>query len=494
MPERSAPFAAFAALALSACGVADLPANDASGSAIAGSDAVQALLKEAREALQDGDLADAGQLLEEARGMEPENAVVWSDIARLRYRSGEHALALEAVQFALELAPRYAPALLLRAQMVRDAHGLTAALPWFESAIDADPDNPEMLGEYAATLGDAGYFTRMLEVTRELLEIEPRSPRALYLNAVLAARAGETVLAKSLLERSGLAAEGVSSAMLLDALIDLSDRRYDSAAETLAELSLRQPGNRRVSELFARSLWLGARDDELVERFAQQARRDDASPYLIMLVGRALERQGNRKSAAPYLERAYAGRVGGWVTLSPDASLPEPTARMRELVSAQNISAARRYARRLQSRYPASADISALSGDAALADGQFAQALELYGKAAKVRRPWPLTRKAGAAYRSMGEDVAADVLIARHLAGEPRNTEALLLVAEWAARREDWLRVAVLLDNAITLGAGNDPRLLKLRGIAARALGKDEDARRFERMTWELHPGILPQG
>lgn len=52
----------------------------------------------------------------------------------------------------------------------------------------------------------------------------------------------------------------------------------------------------------------------------------------------------------------------------------------------------------------------------------------------------------------------------------------------------------VLLDNAIELGAGNDPRLLKLRGIAARALGKEADARRFEHMTWDLHPGILPQG
>ena len=93
---------------------------------------------------------------------------------------------------------------------------------------------------------------------------------------------------------------------------------------------------------------------------------------------------------------------------------------------------------------------------------------------------------------AMNERSSADVLIARHLAGEPRNTEALLLDAERAARAEDWLRVEVLLDNAIGLGAGNDPRLLKLRGIAARELGNVEEARRFERMTWDLHPGLLP--
>jgi len=86
------------------------------------------------------------------------------------------------------------------------------------------------------------------------------------------------------------------------------------------------------------------------------------------------------------------------------------------------------------------------------------------------------------------------VLIARHLVGEPRNTEALLLYAERSARAEDWLRVAVLLDQAIELGAGNDPRLLKLRAIAARALGETEEAAAFERMAWELHPGLVPQG
>ncbi len=56
-----------------------------------------------------------------------------------------------------------------------------------------------------------------------------------------------------------------------------------------------------------------------------------------------------------------------------------------------------------------------------------------------------------------------------------------------------WLRVALFLDNGIGLGAGNDPRLLKLRAIAARSLGDEKGARRFESLAWELHPGILPQ-
>ena len=480
------------ALALAGCG-SSTDAVGTGSSALTGSEAFLALMKEAREAAEDGDLADAGRLLDEARTVEPDNPGVWVDIARLRFRRGEHVQALEAADRAIEFGPAYAPALLLRAQLVRDAHGLTDSLVWFEAAVEADPENREALAEYAATLGDAGYYEEMLAVTRALADIAPDDPRALYLKAVLAARGGQPVLAKSLLQRSGLVERGVPSAMMLDALVDLAERNTDTASETLAALAQKQPGNTRVAELLARSLWLGGRDDELVARFSSAARRDDAAPYLAMLVGRALERQGNRAAAAPFIERAYRGRPSGLVALPAQADLPEETATMRRLVAGGNLGEARREASRIERRFAGSGDIAVLAGDAAYASRDYRGALELYRKAALVRRPWPLTRKAAAAYRDFGDPLAADVLLARHLVGEPRNTEALMLNAERAAQREDWLRVEVLLDNAITLGAGTDPRLLKLRAIAARALGKDEEARRFERLTWDLHPGLLPQ-
>jgi len=482
------------ALALAGCSAGDASPDGAGTSALTGSGEFLALMKEAREATEDGDLADTGRLLDEARALEPENPGVWVAIARLRFRGGEHVQALEAAEYATQVGPKHAPALLLRAQLVRDAHGLTDSLPWFEAAVEADPDNREALAEYAATLGDAGYFAEMLEVTRALTDIAPDDPQALYLKAVLAARGGNPVLAKSLAGRSGLVEQGVPSAMMLDALIDLSERNHDSASDTLSALADKQPGNGRVAELLARSLWLGGRDDELAARFGEAARREDAAPYLMMLVGRALERQGHRAAAAPYLERALQGRGTGWVSLPVRPNLPDQTSQVRRMVENGSARSAQRYAGRQRRQFSGSSDIAALAGDAAYAARDFEGALELYQKAARIRRPWPLTRKAAAAYRDIGDPLAADVLLARHLVSEPRNTEALLLNAERAARGEDWLRVEVLLDNAIELGAGNDPRLLKLRGIAARAQGKDDEARRFERMTWDLHPGLLPQG
>jgi uncharacterized protein HemY len=139
-------------------------------------------------------------------------------------------------------------------------------------------------------------------------------------------------------------------------------------------------------------------------------------------------------------------------------------------------------------RFPHSGDVHALAGDAALAGGNAERALELYAVAASVRRSWPLTRKLIDAYRSYGDDIAADVLLSRYIAGDPQNTSALLLLAQRSAQSEDWLRVVVLLDTAIALGAGNDLEVLALRAEAARGLGRDDEAAEFEALRTELTP------
>ncbi|MEO0641846.1 MAG: tetratricopeptide repeat protein [Pseudomonadota bacterium] len=485
--------AALAAFALIACGDAQPSAPRAGDGGWEGGEEPRALLQESREAADENRLADARALLDQALALEPENPALWVAIARLRYRGGEHQQAITAAQRAVELGPGHAPALLLRAQLVRDAYGLSDALVWFEAAVEADPNNPEALGEYAATLGDAGYYTEMLAVTRALADIAPADPRVFYLQAVLAARAGQPVLAKSLLERSGLAQSGVPAAMMLNALIDIEGRNYDSAAAQLDALVQKQPGNVRVHELLARALWLGQRDGELVARFGKAARRQSTSPYLAMLVGRALERQGKRAEAAPFLERAYAGRDAPSAPLPMREGLPGPTVQLRTLIEAGRLSEAGRAGQRLRTRFKGSGDIAALAGDTAMVAGDYSEALELYRDAARVRRSWPLALKMAATMRKLGEGDAADALLARHLIGEPRNTEVLLLAGERAARDENWPRVAILLDNAIELGAGNDPKLLALRGRAARALGEADKARRFEQMAHELHPAHLPQ-
>lgn len=451
------------------------------------------LLEGANGAIANGALDDAGRQLDQAREIAPDHPDLWVAIARLRYRGGEHLTALDAANRALELGPRHAPALLMRALMVRDAHGFNAALPWFEAALAADPDNADIWAEYAATLGDAGRARAMLRAARKLAQIAPDDSRALYLQAVLAARGREYPLARSLLVRSNMVARGVPAAQLLDAVLSMEEGNPDSAAAMLEELARRQPANARVRDLLAKALFLSGRDDEVIARFALDAQQAEASPYLIALVARAHERLGDRRRATPLLARAYQTARPRPVVLAPRPGLAPPVADARRAALAGNWAAAQRQAAALRQRFPASADIASLLGDTLVGARDPHAALAAYAEATRVRRPWPLTRKAVLAYRGSGDPVAADTLLARHVAGEPGGLTGVVELAQALAVRGDWKRTAQLLDYAIRRGGGYDPVVISLRIKAAEGMNRSSDARYFAALLAEIRPQSLAQ-
>lgn len=423
---------------------------------IPGSPETVRLITEATKVAGTGEFAQAGELLDAALDAEPENPAVWVAVSRLRYRGGEHLEALDASARALELGPRYGGALLLKAQLVRDAHGLAASIPWYEAASQAEPHSPEIWLDYAATLGDLGHNRAMLDTLDQLRQIAPQTPRANLLTAVLAARAGNTVLARSLLERSGAVNAGVPAALMLDALISMEQGNLSSAAERLEMLLQRQPDNLRARELLARAWLMGGREVQVTARFGDEASADSTSPYLAMLVGRAHERLGERDKAALWLERAHAQPAAQRRVLPVKVGLPPPTAEVRRAALAGDWGRAATITASLQKRFRGSADVAALSGDVALGQGDARRALTFYASAAQVRRSWPLSRKAIAAYRMVGDDNAADVLLMRHLAGDPGNIDAALMLAARSLAWGDAPRARLLLDHVRALGGAND--------------------------------------
>ena len=452
-----------------------------------------ALLDEARLALGEGDLGKAGQIYEQARQVEPENPELWVDIARLRFRRGEHLTAFDAVDRALDLDPNSASALLLRAQFTRDSHGAAESLSWFEAALLVDPSNPGAWADYAASLGDLGRYHDMLTALRRPDNDAANNPQMLYLQAVMAARAGDGLLAGSLLDRSGQVRRGVPGAIMLGAIIDLQQGNADSAADGLELLLGRQPDNVRAGDLLAYALWMGGRDREIVARFEPRANDQGASPYLIMLVGRSLERMGERQRGIVYIKRALERQTEDFTLFAnvtpTGVRAPTATLELRAAASTGDrqrlTSLASSFVR--QDRY--SGGVHGLAGDAALLDGELAGSLEHYEVAARVRRSWPLARKMIYAFDAARYPDAADALLARALAGDPHNAAALLLLAQRSAQRSDWLRVALLLDTAIGLGAGHDLEVLELRVQAARELGQEAQANRYEAALSEARPG-----
>lgn len=464
MISRPSLAALAALLLLAACGLGgDEPAPSApqggESAALAG------LLGEARAVADAQDWARAGRKLDEALALEGENPAVWVAIARLRYRGGDHAGALAASDRALALGPQHGGALLLKAQLVRDAHGLAASLPWYEAASTADSSNPEVVLDHAATLGDLGRNRAMLDALARLGEIAPQEPRANHLTAVLAARAGNAVLARSLFERSAPEARGTPAGLMLDALIAMGQGNHTSAADRLEGLLARQGDNARARELLGRALFMAGRDAEVTDRFGRGVAPEQVSPYLAMLVGRSHERLGERDKAAPWLERAHAPGEGARAVLPAGPGLAPPVAAARAAAQAGDWGGAGAGVAALRQRLPGSADMAALAGDAALGRGDARAALGAYAEAAKVRRSWPLARKLVAAYRAAGDADAADALLIRHVAGDPNNIDALLLLAARSVEWQDPARAGLLLDHVAALGGAND---LAYRALRAR--------------------------
>lgn len=406
--------------------------------------------------VREGNLPAAGRAFDramaEGRGRYDRAAELWVDIARLRYSGGEQAQAIEASRRALALGPRDPSALLLHAQLVRDAQGNEAALPLFEQGLASAPGHPDLLADYAATLGELGRADAMLAAVGKLVEAAPGDQRAAYLQAVLAARAGNHDLARGLLQRGNNLDRRMPAAALLLALVDLDNGNPASAAQALDRLLRDQPDNQRLRALMARALALSGNQRELIARFGGRA----DTRYLALLVGRAHEALGQRDKAAPFLDRAFAPpgspRI---VALPPATSLAASLARASEdnsaalaaargLVAAQRAGEARRPARQALARFPGSAEARALAGDVALATGDARAALRYYRAAAAIRRPWPLTKRMAVALERLGNVRAADALVAAHFAGEPNNAEAAQLLSRRAAAAGDRERAKIL--------------------------------------------------
>ncbi|MEP2736688.1 MAG: tetratricopeptide repeat protein [Erythrobacter sp.] len=453
----------------------------------------------ARLEMRMGNLPAAGQAFDQALKTNMDDPELWVDIGRLRYVGGEQVQAIDAAQRAVELGPQNAAALHFRGQLVRDAHGMAAAIPWLEAALKLEPDNPRMLTDLAATQGELGQAKAMLVTLRKLAKVDPGNRQTIFMQAVLAARAGKTALARSLLQRSGNIDREVPAAMLLSGAIDLQNGNYASAAQTFDKLAKKQPENKRLQVLLARALSLGGNDRELVHRYGDIALRPSASPYLMAVVGRSYEQLGDRKAAAFFLDRAAQPRRSNLIAMQGSearalaarragASGDDTLSLVRELIVNGQTGQALERSEQFWNRFAGSADASSLAGDAQLVRRNAQAALQRYETSAKVRRPWHLARRMIMTYRAIGQGAKAEALVADYLRGDPGNVEATSLMATALADAQKWQAAAKLLDHAIAQGGSRDPGLIALRARVAIALGDKDGGLMYAEQAYAMQP------
>lgn len=434
----------------------------------------------------DGDLVAAGQAYDRALALQPENAVLWVDIGRLRYAGGEQVQAVEAADRAVALAPDNIAALQFRAELVRDAYGLAAALPWFEAALAKAPDDVPLLGEYAATLGEVGRTTEMLAVTRHMLELAPGNAKAYFLQAQLAARAGNNAVARSLLNRTKGAFARRSAGLLLEGILELRAGNSKRAAELFDRLCAIQPANPRARMLLARALYDDGQHDRLLREFLPLAQRVDASPYLLTLVGRALEEQGRRDVAASLLDRAAqaAAKPLSPILVEGQGDL----ALVRWLIGNGQASNAAIVAERMRQAHPGSGAAQAVAGDAQLVQGNYAAAIEHYRIAGQIRATDGLLLRMNAALGSAGHSGEAARFAERYLAANPGNQLGTRLVAAYAAGAGKWEVSGTLLQRVAQRDGARDARLLADLSFAKLRGGEAADALKYAELAYRLQP------
>lgn len=417
----------------------------------------------------DGNLPASGRAYDRALAIIPKDASLWVEIGHLRYAGGEHRLAIDAAEHALALDPGSVRALEFRGQLVRDRYGLLAAIPWFEQAIMRDPKDVSVLLEYAATLGELGHATECLTITRRVLQLSPKNPRAYYLQAALAARAGNYDLARRLLIRTKGKLDSQPGVQMLRGVVEIAAGNPSAAAEALEAVLHALPDNRHARDLLARAIGMGRQYRYATLRFAEDIANDEASPYVLTMVARAWEALGDRQRAGELLDRAARPSVAALHILG-DAG------RIGELLELGQTGAAQGAAEAARKSDPGFYDAQALAGDVQLALGHSAEAQARYVLATEIRMSESLFQRRFAAYAMTRDLRGGRELVEGYLRQNPTSRPALRAAAQLSIGEGDLARARAILSWLRDNGGEGDVQLLSDLAMAQAGTGDLEAA------------------
>jgi Tfp pilus assembly protein PilF len=378
-----------------------------------------------------GDINAARAGFDVAIGERPKDSALWVDVARFRDANADAAGARDAADFAIELDAGNAAALAVKANLVRMQEGLVAALPWFERALERDPDNVGALIDHAATLGDLGRYRAMLEQVRKAAKLAPKSPWPYYLQAVLAARSGDYGLARSLLQRTRGQLDELPGFILLSAIVELELDGAAVAADQASRLLMIQPHNGTARRLLAAANWASGDRDGAAEALAPIVARADADSWSLNLAARVAAERGLDADAAALLARAARlerGDAAPFAENDPFGLLPQ-AADAEPLNPAAVIPA-------IRSELARGATAQAMARAARLLDANrgVADAQLLFGDTALAAQQWRLAIRAFRDARALdaGARPALRLANAQHLAGDPAGAAATILALQQA--------------------------------------------------------------
>ncbi|WEK42702.1 MAG: tetratricopeptide repeat protein [Candidatus Sphingomonas colombiensis] len=456
----------------------------------------------ARALAASGDPEAATQALHALLATHPDDAVAWTSLGRVRLDAGDVAGADAAAQRAVAIARNDPASLTLRGEIIRGRYGLVAALPWFRAALARDAYYHPALIEYAATLGDLGRYGEMLEATRRALVARAGSPQALYLQAVLAARAGRIELARAMLAKTGGTIDGVPGVVLLDGALSYAAGDYEQAVARWRELVGRQPMNIVARRLLGAALIRSGDLPGALDALRPAALRDDADSYILALVGRAFEATGERDWSARFLDRASRPDLGRPAPFASDASVPvlvnqasdapnDPSAMVtlvRGMLEDGDRTSAISRAHSLVAVSPGAPAAQLLLGDALSISGRYAPAFDAYADAANLRFDVPVFLRVVEAAAQSGKITDGARALALFRAQNPEDIASRRMLANLQLSAQRWEPAIATLEGLTRTIGARDALLLAQLAYAHAGADDPTAALRYGRRAYAIAP------
>jgi tetratricopeptide (TPR) repeat protein len=422
--------------------------------------------------------SEAAHAFDRALALAPNDSALWADIARFNVATGNMAVAQQAADRALSLAPGSVDALTLKGVLARDRYGLAESTRWFDAALKRNPDYVPALTEYAATLIDLGRAGKGLALTRRALTLAPGLPRAFFLQALIAARAENYTLARSLLARTHGALDGQAATRLLSGVLHMETGNATLAVGELKPLLDAQPLNIRARLLLARAYVADSQYEDAEATLFPLVERTDASTYALSLAATIHDALGHPDIAARFRARAAAMTPGRSLVYrgagtpaetapaanaSPSAAAPN-LRNIRALLEAGQTQTALARAKALQAANPGAPAAAIALGDCWMAAGQPANAARAYEAAGNLRYDENTALRLVDAWTRAGKRDRAEYALRLLLWQNPMNVAAQRLAASYWLAAGDPVRASAVLEGlAARLGATD---ALTMAGIA----------------------------
>lgn len=464
----------------------------------------QQLLLERALAYSDlGDTKAAMASVMQARALNAAEVNTWIAEVPLRVRDRQFTEALSAADQALKLAPDNAEALYQKAAIFHASGQVAQALAGYERAIKAQPKHAEAHLARAGLLIDLHRDADALAEVNELQTIKPNDPRASYLRAVLADRAGDAPTSKAALKRitdlldpvpieyiryrtqllmlNGLAHYSLGELEKSKPFLELAARQQPGSplAKLLAQIALKEPNVARAVELLdvyvkahpgdgqallmlASAHMSQGHHARAVQLMQDALKAKDSAEYRTAL-GLSLLQSGQASMAEDQLAKAYKADPK-----QTYAGLALVTVYLRDNQSAKALAVADALAR----SNPNSATVLMVQAYAKTQAQDYAGGRAGYEKALRLD-PNQLEAKLGLARIDAvtGNFDAADKRLRAALRDDERNTNILFELA--------------LLNEL----RGNNDEALKWLESAAAASGPRETRVNFALVAWHLRKG-----